>query len=301
MVSLGGARLGKNFFTRPVSRAINAGNPVRVVHVEHLSFRERYGPWALVTGAASGIGAEFAAQCAARGLDLLMLDVQSRMLRRRAGMIRERYGVDAVPVTADLAAPDFMKRIRRAVGKRRVGLLVNNAGYGTTGEFMKTDIGEMVRTIDVNCRAPMVLARELGPSMVEKGRGGIIFLSSSSALQGTPVIANYAATKAFNLLLGEALWEELRGRGVDVLALCPGATDTPAITKSGARIDNVPGMPFMDPAAVVAEALDALGSGPSIVAGRTNRLIAFVMGRLLPRRRSILLIGKNTRLLYPDE
>ncbi|MBN2080159.1 MAG: SDR family NAD(P)-dependent oxidoreductase [Spirochaetes bacterium] len=268
--------------------------------MKRLSFMERYGPWALVTGAASGIGAEFALQCAARGLHLLMVDIQAAMVRRNAGELRERYGVEAIPVTADLAAPDFMKRIRRAAGDRQVGLLVNNAGYGTTGEFMQTDMGEMLRTLEVNCRAPMVLAREMGPAMRERGRGGIIFVSSSSAFQGTPVIANYAATKAFNLILGEALWEELRGHGVDVLALCPGATDTPALPKSGARIDNVPGMPLMDPSAVVAEALGALGKGPSVVAGRANRIAAFVMGRLLTRGRSVTLIGKNTRLLYPD-
>ena len=268
--------------------------------MRYRSFSERYGPWALVTGAASGIGAEFSRQLAVRGLHLIMADCDGAGVRRGAREIEARHGVEAVPVTVDLASPAFFRKIASAIRGRGIGLLVNNAGYGTAGEFMKTDVGEMVRTVEVNCRAPMVLARELGPAMSERGRGGMIFLSSSSALQGTPVVANYAATKAFNLVLGEALWDELRDRGVDVLALCPGATDTPAFPRSGARIDNVPAMPFMDPAAVVAEALGALGKRPSIVAGRANRVIAFVMGRLLTRRRAVTLIGKHTRLLYPD-
>ncbi len=268
--------------------------------MKRLTFKEQYGPWALVTGAASGIGAEFSAQLAARGLHLLMVDLQDKEVRRRAAELENRYGIEAVPVTADLASPGFMKKIERMMGIRQVGLLVNNAGYGSAGEFMKTDIDVMLRTIEVNCRAPMVLARVLGPAMMERGRGGIIFLSSCSAAQGTPIIANYAATKAFNLILGEALWDELRSGGVDVLSLCPGATNTPAFPNSGARIDNVPGMPFMEPTDVVAEALSALGKGPSVIAGRANRIVAFVMSRLLTRRRAVSLIGKNTRLLYPD-
>lgn len=265
------------------------------------SFADRYGPWALVTGGASGIGREFARQIAARGVNLALADIQEKMLPGVAAELEARFAVKARVIPVDLSTPDFMARIRPAIADISIGLLVNNAGYGSAGEFMKTDVGDMLDAIAVNCRAPMALARELGPAMIERGRGGMIFLSSSSALQGTPIVANYAGTKAYNLVLAEALWDELRGSGVDVLALCPGATNTPAIVKSGACVDNVPGMPFMEPGPVVAEALAALGRRPCIVAGRMNRIAAFVMTRLMTRAGAVTLMGKNTRKLYPEK
>lgn len=268
--------------------------------MKNSSFREKYGPWALVTGGASGIGAEFAAQLAARGLNVALVDVQADMMRTHAAMLRETFGIEASAITIDMARPDLLKKIRRATAMMEIGLLVNNAAWGSVGEFMKTDPEEMLRTVDTNCRAPLALAREFGPAMAGRGRGGIIFLASSSALQGSPVIANYAATKAYNLVLAEALWDEMGRYGVDVLALCPGATDTPAFSKSGAQIANVPGMPFMSPGEVVAEALAALGTRPSIIAGRMNRIASFVMTRLLSRAKAVRYMGQNTRKLYPD-
>jgi short-subunit dehydrogenase len=269
--------------------------------MKRISFIEKYGPWALITGGASGIGAEFGRQLACQGLNLVLVDVQAGMMRDHAAALNNTYGIEVRTVIVDLSEPDFMDNIRPVIAGLPVGLLVNNAGFGSVGEFMKTDIQEMLLTVAVNCRAPMVLARELGPTMMERGRGGIIFLSSSSAVQGAPIIANYAGTKAYNLILAEALWEELRLYGVDVLAICPGATNTPALSKSGACVANVPGMPIMEPGPVVAEALEALGRTPSVIAGRMNRIGAFVMTRLLSRRRAVAYMGKNTRKLYPGK
>jgi uncharacterized protein len=267
--------------------------------MKQISFIEKYGPWALITGGASGIGAEFGRQLAGCGLNLVMVDVQDGLMRDHAAALKDSCGIEVRTVTVDLSESDFMDAIRPVIADLSIGLLVNNAGYGSVGEFMKTDIREMLLTIAVNCRAPMVLARELGPAMMERGRGGIIFLSSSSAVQGAPIIANYAGTKAYNLILAEALWDELRMYGVDVLAICPGATNTPALSKSGACVENVPGMPIMEPGPVVAEALKSLGRTPSIIAGRMNRFGAFVMTRLFSRQTAVAYMGKNTRKLYP--
>ncbi len=263
-------------------------------------FKQKYGPWALITGGASGIGAEFASQLAARGLNAALVDVQTEMMRAHAAKLKEKYDIETAAITIDIARPDFLKTIRRATAMMEIGLLVNNAAWGSVGELMNTDPEEMLRTVDTNCRAPLALAREFGPAMIERGRGGIIFLSSSSALQGSPIVANYAATKAYNLILAEALWDEMGPRGVDVLGLCPGATDTPAFRKSGAVIQNVPGMPFMQPGEVVAEALAALGARPGVIAGRKNRIASFVMTRLLSRAKAVTFMGQNTRKLYPE-
>ena len=231
---------------------------------------------------------------------MALADVQTDMMRAHAARLKETFRVETAAITVDLARPDFMKNVRRATAMMEIGLLVNDAAWGSVGEFMKTDPAEMLRTVDTNCRAPMLLAREFGPAMIERGRGGIIFLSSSSALQGTPIVAHYAATKAYNLILAEALWDEMGRYGVDVLGLCPGATDTPAFRKSGAVIENVQGMPFMKPDAVVAEALEALGGKPGVIAGRMNRVASFVMTRLLSRAKAVTLMGQNTRKLYPE-
>ncbi len=268
--------------------------------MERISFKERYGPWALVTGGASGIGAEFCRQLAERGINLVLADIQTCMMKEHADMLKKKFSVDVITITVDLAGRMFMNKIRKATAKLQIGLLVNDAAWGTAGEFMKTDPDEMLLTIAVNCRAPMILAREFGPPMIGRGRGGIIFLSSASAVQVTPVLANYAATKAYNLVLAEALWDELRFHGVDVLALCPGATNTPAFRKSGARIENLSGMPFMEPNEVVAEALANLGKRPSFIPGPVNRIAAFVMARLMTRRKALAFSGKNMRKLFPE-
>lgn len=264
------------------------------------TFAKQYGPWALITGGASGIGAEFGRQLAARGLCILIIDIQEDMMSAHAKRLREEFGIEVRTAAIDLAETGFIAKIRRAAMGLEIGLLVNNAADGTVGMFIDTDTAAMDRAVAVNCRASLLLAREFAPAMTARRRGGIIFLSSASALQVTPLLANYAATKAYNLVLAEALWEELRPLGVDVLALCPGATDTPAFHKSGARIENLKGAPFMQPKEVVAEALCALGRMPRRVPGLINRAACAVLTRIMPRRRALIFMGRTMRSLYPD-
>lgn len=264
-------------------------------------FSKTYGPWALVTGAASGIGAEIGMQLAARRLNLVLVDIQTEKLEAHAGRLSRSFGVAARAVTADLARPDFMDHLRPALEGLEIGLLVNNAAYGTVGRFFSTGLQEMLRTIDVNCRAPLILAHELGRPMMERRRGGIIFIASTAAFLGTPIVSCYSATKSFNLALGESLWDELREHGVDVLAFCPGPTDTPAFRSVNPSREALSRVPLMAPGAVAAQALAALGRGPSGIAGRMNRVVTFVMTRLLTRSKAVELTGKNTRALYPDD
>jgi uncharacterized protein len=150
----------------------------------------------------------------------------------------------------------------------------------------------------VNCRAPLTLAYLFGARMAERGRGGIILMSSLAGLQGGPFIANYAATKAYNLVLAEGLWAEFSHHGVDVLACCAGAIATPGYnavaTTPTSRFAPTP----MQPEVVASEALEALGRGPSYVPGVANRAIAQLMRRLLPRTTSVRLMERNTRQLF---
>jgi short-subunit dehydrogenase len=259
------------------------------VRVSTAPFASRYGPWAVVAGASEGLGAEFARQLAARGLHLVLIARRSAPLEQHARAVADAFGVQTRTLAIDLASPDLLPALRERI--------VYNAAQSVIGPYLEQDLAAHLRMIDVNCRAPVVLVHELGRAMAARGRGGIILMSSIAGLQGSALIATYAATKAFDLVLGEALWEELRGRGVDVLAFLAGATRTPNFEGSNPQTTSVLSAP-MEPEPVVREALAALGTRPSAVAGRINRLSAFVMTRLLPRRRAVETIGKAMRARY---
>jgi hypothetical protein len=146
----------------------------------------------------------------------------------------------------------------------------------------------------VNIRAPIVFVRTLVPPMVERRRGAVVLMSSLSGLQGSPRIATYAASKAFNTILAEGLWDELRDKGIDVLSSCAGAIRTPRYMESTeSSSHDAPGT--LDPAEVAQQTLAALGRGPRVVPGLLNRVASFVMGRLLPRTLAIRIMAANTK------
>jgi short-subunit dehydrogenase len=258
------------------------------------TFRERYGPWALVAGASAGLGEAFARALAARGLHLLLLARRGEALEALATELRAAHGVEVRTGAIDLGSPDVAERIERIVGTLEVGLLVYNAAASVIGPFVERPLAEHLRVVDVNCRGPLILAHRLGGAMARRGRGGVVLMTSLAASQGGPLIASYAASKAFNLVLAEGLWAELRDRGVDVLACRAGATRTPAYASSRPKKS----IQLMDPERVVEQTLSALGRGPSLVPGFLNRLAAFVLGRLFPRRLAIQVMGRATRRLY---
>ena len=251
------------------------------------SFAARYGPAALVTGASTGIGAEFARQLAARGLDLVLVARRLDRLEEVASEVRAAHGVAVHVAALDLAAPDLRDRIATAIGDLDVGLVVSNAGRYGFGRFLDARLEDELDGLDVNARAPLVLAHEFARRLSARGRGGMIFLSSSSAYQGTPFAAGYGAAKAHTLTLAEALAFELAPWGVDVLAVCPG----PVATEGTAGMDtsSFPIGPMQAPP-VVRAALDALGRRSSIVPGLPNAFVA-TLGKLLPRSLNTRLMG----------
>jgi uncharacterized protein len=260
-------------------------------------FRERYGPWAFVAGASEGIGAEFARQIAARGVHLVLVALELDPLERIAAEIRAAHGVDVRTLALDLASPALLEAIRPLVDDIEVGLLVHNAAACPIGRFVEQELSEKLRAIEVNCRAPVTLVHHFGGPMAARGRGGVVLLSSMVGFGGVSMVATYAATKAFNLVLGESLWRELGARGVDVLACSPGATSTPGYLRATPRS----GPPTMTPPEVVTEALSALGRQPTLVPGRSNRLASFLMRRVLPRSAAIRVISRATERLYSRE
>lgn len=237
----------------------------------------------MITGASSGIGEAFAWALAARGMNLILVAREGERLDLLARTLETAYEIRAVPMAIDLADPDVAQTVRagaRAAGLS-VGLLINNAGYGIFGDFIGQDPAEQTGMIDVNCRAPVALAREFAPEMVAKGRGGIIFVASTAAYQPTPYFSVYAATKVFDLFMGEALWAELKQHGVEVLALSPGHVRTGFQARSGDPVTNPPGG-VSRPEDIVATALSALGRKPSAISGLRNIAVAALV-HLLPR------------------
>ena len=262
------------------------------------AFSSRYGPWALVTGAARGLGAEYSWQIAAKGINVLMIDLLADELARMADDIRKASGREIETLTVDLSLPGFIDKIKQHTDSLEIGLLVSNAAYGPVGMFVERGLEEKLRVLAVNVRAPLTLAHEFATKMAARGRGGIILMSSASAMQGTPYVANYAATKAYNLILAEGLWAELRRKGVDVLGFMPGTTRTPGYLESKAQAGNTNMVRVMEPEPTVAEALSALGKRPSHIAGRGNRVTFFISGKLVPRTAAIGFTAKMMDKMY---
>lgn len=261
-----------------------------------MNFREQYGPTALITGAGNGLGAEFARQLAARGLDLLLVDIDGEALEQVAAEPVFR-AVQVPTLVADLADSDAVDQIIATAGQAEIGLLVNNAGISPAGAFSDQPVDLHLKTVAINVTAPLRLTHALGEQMLQRQRGGMIFLSSMSALQGTPNFAHYAATKAWNMILAEGLWQEWGEQGVDVLGVLPGQTRTPGFTGTGANLARAQG-PVMEVGPTVTETLDTLGRQPSLIPGRRNRLLAALLRHAMPRAVAIRMVAKGMRRLY---
>jgi short-subunit dehydrogenase len=260
------------------------------------SFSARYGPWALITGASRGLGAEFARQCAERGLNVILVATNTDLLQAQADSINKDYGVEAKTIVLDLSREDILQEITPVTDSLEIGLLVNNAGMSRVRPFLNHTLDQLVKQLHVNARAGLILAYHFGRKMAERRRGGIIFLSSGSAMFGTAYCANYAGTKAYNLIIAETLWYELGRYGVDVLGFMAGSTKTPGWDANEPKPSRL--VKVMDVKTTVAEALQALGKRPSLIAGRSNRLGYFFMGKFIPRASAIRTVSKKMEKMF---
>ena len=248
-------------------------------------FLARFGPWAVVTGASSGIGEAFARQLAAKGTHLVLVARRADRLRALADELHERHGIETRIVPVDLAGEGFLPVVERATHDLEVGLLVNNAGVLSAGRFLDHDLADELNQLNLNARAVLVLAHHFGRRLRERRRGGMIFLASTVAFAGVPGMSAYSASKAHVLTFAEGLAREVAHDGVAVLALCPGPTST-EIWPSGAT----PTLP-MRPEAVAEIALRNLGKRTTVVAGLLNRLIT-LSTRFAPRWMNSLIFGQ---------
>lgn len=243
------------------------------------------GKWALVTGASSGIGEAIAVELAAAGVNLIL--TARRQDRLEALAERLRAGTPSIRtqiIVADLgqdAVPQQIFNSTEGAGIE-VDLLVNNAGFGDYGEFVRSDVDRQVEMVKVNCSAVVRLTRLFLPRMVERRRGDVMIVSSTAAYQPVAYLATYAATKAFDRLLAEALAEEVRRYGVHVSALCPGPTKSEFGQVAGARPEE--NRSYQSAQEVALEGLEGLAKGrPWVIPYFGGRLQIFAQ-RLAPRR-----------------
>jgi short-subunit dehydrogenase len=232
------------------------------------SFRHRYGPWAVVTGASSGIGLAIAGELARRGLDLLLVARRADLLRNAANRLHAAHGIECRILAADLGGEVGRAAVAHAIDGLDVGLLVNAAGYGTAGPLQSSDPAREADLLAVNALAPLLLSRALIPRLIARGRGGLVFLSSIVAFQGVARAANYAASKAYVQSLAEGLAGELHPHGVDVLSSAPGPVDSGFAARAGMHLGRA-----ADPGTVAAATIAALGRRTTVRPGALAKLL----------------------------
>lgn len=253
------------------------------------TFNQKYGPWVLVTGASSGIGAEYARQLAAKKLHIALVARRQDRLEALAKKISATYEVETNVIPADLATEDGLNTVADETDNLEIGLLVNNAGIEDSGHFLETPLDRAVETLALNCKAPLVLTRHFAGRMAKREHGGILFMSSLVAFQGVPYIANYAASKAYDLILSESLAAELQPYNIDVLSVNSGFAQTEL--SPDFNLEGLPIKPLL-PEQVAAAGLKALGKKRVVVPGAMNKFLYATGKYMQPRKLNSFAFGK---------
>ncbi|WP_166850377.1 SDR family oxidoreductase [Isoptericola sp. BMS4] len=251
-----------------------------------------YGAHAIVTGASSGIGRQFAEQLAAAGMNVVLVARRKDRLDELAAEISGEHGVECRTVALDLLAHGAIDQLSQEVAGLDVGIVVANAGIYYAGPLVDNALADELDVLSLDAAIPLQLAHRFGREFVRRRRGALVLVSSSIAASPVPYEANYAAAKAYVLSLGQALSHEWKKDGVDVLVVSPGPTRTEGL-------DNAVGIDFsklggatMDPAQVARTALDNLGRRVHVIPGLRNKLADVAGKYLLPRSSSVWMYGR---------
>jgi short-subunit dehydrogenase len=247
------------------------------------------GPWAVVTGASSGIGRALATDLAQANINLVLVGRDVTELDRLAAELSKECGVECRVVMFDLSEENCIEVLQRSTDDLDVGLLIASAGFGTSGAFLNNPIDPELEMLNVNCRALMALSWHFGRRLAQRGSGGLVLMGSIVGFQGTPWAAHYSATKAYVQVFAEGLERELRTQGVDVLAVAPGPTNTGFASRA-----NMKNGKSMDPSGIAPEILNSLGRKSTVLPGFLSKLLVYSM-LPLPRWARIAIMGKVMR------
>jgi short-subunit dehydrogenase len=242
-----------------------------------MTFAAKYGPWALVAGASEGVGAAFAQALAERGINVVLLARRQAVLDEVAASVAARTGVQTRALAIDLANPGAAASVKAATNDLDIGFLVYCAGADPNFEpFLANPVETAEAMVHRNCIVPMQLCHHFAQPMVARRSGGIVILGSGAGLAGGPNMVAYGATKAFDMVFAEALWSELHDKGVDVLGVILGKTDTPALRRleHGRGVLSSEDQPPSDADTVdvvITEAFENLTKGPTLMVGDMMR------------------------------
>ena len=262
------------------------------------NFLLKYGPWAIVVGAAEGLGEAFSIALAKRKMNLIMVDNRLAELESLATNLMNEYGIETVTLHLDLNRNDAVKTILETVKTLDNGLLIYNAAYSQIKPFVKYTTEELDGFLIVNARTQIQLIHAFAKNLIAKEKaGGVIMMSSLAGLIGMQLVAPYAATKAFTWNLAEALNYELKPHHIDVMACISGATATPTYLKSNPKYGFIKPL-VMQSESVAEAALDKLGKKALFIPGFSNRLNYFILTRLMPRKMAASIANKTMGEMY---
>src|ERR1700682_3005806 len=195
--------------------------------------KKRFGPWAVITGASSGIGKEFARQVAASGINLVLVARREDLLKEAGVEFNKRYGIEYRVVVLDLSREDFIGQLASATDDLDIGLVISNAGTGSPGRFLTNDRDKMASLLRLNTLAHMDVAHHFGKKLTTRRRGGFLFVGAMGAEKGIPYMANDSGAKSYVHSFAGSMHAEWKSLGVNVTVVAPGFTDTPVLTKFG--------------------------------------------------------------------
>lgn len=254
---------------------------------------KNFGKWAIVTGSSSGIGEEFANRLASLGHNIVLIARREVQLAEVAKNLQNSFNVETKIIPLDLTADNALDVIKKEIEGLDVGLLISNAGIAEMGAYTKVPYEKLDNEVQLNVNVQLKLTHYFSKFFQNKGKGGIIMVSTAMALQGVPYAANYSASKSYVLNLGEALNYELKKDGVHVTAVMPGPTDTVMITnRTDADMSGLPMKP-QSTEALVKESLKALSKNkPTVVGGRMPKIMGAMGKRVMSRKGNVGMWGK---------
>ena len=256
------------------------------------NLKQKFGDWALITGASSGLGKEFSRQIAATGMNVVLVARRRARLEELATELSSAHGVEVMVIDQDLSQENAAGIVTQKTSSIDVGLVVSNAGDGAMGGFLKHKAEEFERAIKLNVLTPVKLIHGLLERMhSNKSKGGLILVSSAVSVSGAPFIGDYSASKAYQLNLGQALHHELRGNGINVSVLMPGPTKTEVYSRDDIDFNKLP-IPPMSVKRVVRVALKGVIKNKQVVIpGVMNNVMDFMTRRLMSRKTASKMFG----------
>lgn len=248
--------------------------------------KNNYGNWALITGATSGIGRALATTLGEAGFNLVITGRREQLLHELSTQLFDDFKVESIPIVGDLSSPDDLQTLLHETSHLSIGIVILNAGFGTSGKFINSKLATELNMLDLNCRTILEMTHHYANQMRDTSRkGAIVLLSSMVAFQGVPNAANYAASKAYVQTLGEALARELQPEGIDVLCAAPGPVNSDFSQRANMNMGKA-----LRPEDVAVPILKAIGKKTTVLPGFLTKFLVYNL-RMVPRWAKVRIMG----------